>query len=61
MSIPTEKELEKLKEAELNGDSELFHCEFDDAVEKKLMEFDPEWMKWMNDYYNKSHMSRWYA
>jgi len=61
VSIPTKEELTKLHKAEGESDDEVFHAEFDDLLEKKLMELDPEWMKFMEEFYGKSGLSRWCA
>ena len=50
--------IKKLRE--VKGDSEDYHCEFDDLIEKRLMELDPEFMKALQEEYEKSGKSRWY-
>lgn len=59
MSVPTEKELSKIRQA--SGDDEGYHSEFDTALEVKLKELDPEWMEAMSKEYGESGMSRWCA
>ena len=59
MSKPSQEIIDKLKAAE--GDDESYHVIFDDAIEAKLMELDPEWMKAMKKIYEKSDMARWCA
>ena len=56
---PTKEQLERLKH--LGGDSEAFHSEFDDILEERLMELDPEWMKGVQKVYEDSRASRWCA
>jgi len=55
---PTEEQLSRLRECK---DSEIYHAEFDTILEEKLMELDPEWMKAMQEVYDKSEICRWYA
>ena len=43
MSKPTKEEKDIL--ARSIGDDERYHSEFDDLIEAKLMQLDPEWMK----------------
>lgn len=59
MALPTESELAKLREAE--GDAEKYHSFFDDILEERLDELDPEWMRKMREVYDKSRMARWCA
>ena len=54
-----EEHINKLKE--LIGDDEAYHSVFDDLIEKRLMELDPEYMKAMDEAYSKSDMARWCA
>lgn len=61
VSIPTEEELKTLKQARRRRDGEQFHFAFDEALEAKLLELDPEWMRTMNRFYERSNMGRWYA
>jgi ferritin-like protein len=42
-------------------DSEVFHEKFDELLEERLMELDPEFMKAMTVIYDNSGASRWYA
>jgi hypothetical protein len=42
-------------------DSEDFHFRFDQELELRLMELDPEFMLAMSEYYTTSGYSRWYA
>jgi len=58
---PTVEELRGLKTANKVRDSEQYHYLFDEILEKKLMELDPEWMTEMNKIYDDSKMSKWYA
>lgn len=43
------------------GDSESYHYQFDDIIEERLGELDPEFMKAMTEEYEKSGESRWFA
>lgn len=64
MSKPTENDLAPLKKAKSDrarGDDEQFHIVFDEALEAKLRQLDPEWMAAMDAYYESSGMCRWYA
>ena len=61
MSQPTAKEIARLKKYSDDRDDEAFHSEFDDILEEKLMELDPEWMKAMQNIYGDSKMDRWCA
>ena len=61
MSLPTPDELKGLRVAKRAGDDEVYHSEFDDALEAKLMALDPEWMTAMAKEYKKSLMARWCA
>jgi hypothetical protein len=61
MSIPTKDELALLAKEEDDSDDEGFHAEYDTALEVKLHELDPEWMEAMEQYYQSSGLSRWYA
>ena len=45
----------------IDGDSEDYHGTFDDILEKRLKELDPEFVKAIDEEYDKSGMSRWYA
>jgi len=60
-SEPTEAELSELKDFASKGDDEAFHAHFDDMIERKLRQLDPEWMKAMEKFYEKSGMDRWCA
>ena len=57
MSKPTKEELAELKNRE--GDDEKYHVLFDDLLEAKLHELDPEWLAAMKEAYAKSGMARW--
>jgi len=59
MSTPTLQELALLKTA--LGDDEDYHSTFDDILEEKLMQLDPEWMTAMRQVYKDSRMRRWCA
>ena len=61
MSKPTSEELVELQLAKSKSDDEVFHSAFDDLLEHKLMQLDPEWMKAMQRYYENSNMERWCA
>jgi ferritin-like protein len=43
------------------ADDERFHSVFDDILEERLMELDPEWMQEMKDLYSASGCARWCA
>jgi len=58
MSKPTELELQELQDAK---DDDTYHSVFDDILEKKLMELDPEWMTEISRIYQESGMARWTA
>ena len=45
----------------LLDDSEKYHAKFDDMLEEKLRELDPEWMLEMAKLYEKSGCGRWCA
>lgn len=45
----------------VKGDSEAYHSVFDDLLEERLMELDPEYMKELQRIYNQSGESRWCA
>ena len=53
-------ELRKVAKEKYN-DSENYHCAFDDILERRLEELDPDFMEAMNNEYYKSDMCRWYA
>ena len=61
MSEPTELEVSKLKEYQSRHDDEAYHATFDDLLEEKLMQLDPEWMRAMSKIYYESKMQRWCA
>ena len=52
------KELEPLRE---RHDDEAFHGRFDELLEQRLDELDPDFMQQMRVYYEKSEMCRWCA
>ena len=53
---------ESIKElSKIEGDSEDYHGTFDEILEKRLKELDPDFMKAMDEEYDQSGMSRWYA
>ena len=54
------KEARERLEKEI-GDDESYHSEFDDILEERLTELDPEFMKAMEKEYQESGMSRWCA
>lgn len=41
-------------------ESESYHAEFDDILEERLAELDPDFMKAMEKLYHKSGLMRWY-
>jgi len=43
------------------GDSEAYHSEYDDILEQRLDELDPNFMSSMRRTYDKSGESRWCA
>lgn len=47
--------------AEQEGDSEGYHSEFDDIIEERLMELDPEFMTELQQLYKDSGCARWCA
>jgi hypothetical protein len=49
-----------LNESIRRDDDGRFHSDFDELIEKRLMELDPEFMCLMNDLYTQSRLSRWY-
>lgn len=55
----TKEQIKRLKNE--IGDDESYHSRFDDILEERLMELDPEFMKQMKRAYKKSGMARWYA
>lgn len=57
----TQEQLDRFAKAIERGDSESFHSIFDDLLEERLMELDPEWMKEMQQFYDKTEMARWCA
>lgn len=59
----TEQALEEAKEKlkKQKWDSESYHSYFDDLIEERLMELDPEYMIKMTEIYNESWEARWYA
>lgn len=54
------QEQKKLLAAEGTSD-EGYHGVFDDLLEEHLRMCDPEWMKEMEELYEKSGNGRWYA
>jgi hypothetical protein len=54
------EEARKILEACIGCD-EAYHSRFDDILEQRLEELDPEFMKAMNEEYEKSGMARWCA
>lgn len=56
---PSEENLQRLRKQV--PDDEGYHGVFDDLIEARLMELDPEWMNAMKKEYEASGMSRWYA
>ena len=61
MSKITEEEKEMLEKATIESDDEAFHSTFDMLLEMKLEKLDSEWMKEMEELYDKSNMARWCA
>ena len=67
MSKPTREDLIKLSRnrydfSNMHGmDAEGFHDDFDQILEAKLDELDPEFMKSMREVYDASRCDRWYA
>lgn len=59
MSQPHEGTLIELRK--IIGDDEAYHGYFDDILEAKLMELDPEWMTAMKKEYKNSGNRRWCA
>ena len=59
MSKVSEDDKDRLRWA--IGDDESYHLRFDDILEEKLTELDPEWMEEMSALYEASDMSRWCA
>ena len=57
---PNKEHLQRLRE-QIPCGAESYHWEFDQILEERLMELDPEWMQTMQDEYVKSGMARWYA
>ena len=57
---PTDAQLERLRTCSPK-DSEYYHRYFDELLEERLMELDPEWMQAMKDEYDNSGKRRWYA
>lgn len=57
----TQEQLERLAPSLQRGDDEGFHSIFDDLLQERLMELDSEWMKEMEEFYEKSGMQRWCA
>lgn len=58
--------MEKINEAllklvSLSGDSEMYHSVFDDIIEERLMELDPDFMTALQEAYKKSGASHWCA
>lgn len=51
----------RLKDAVDNEDDEDFHSMFDDLIEERLAQLDPDFLKAMKDYYDETGMSRWCA
>ena len=43
------------------GNDEIYHEEFDNIIEKRLMELDPDFMNAMQEEYKRSNMGRWCA
>lgn len=43
------------------GDSECYHSVFDDILEERLKELDPDFMEEMEKEYDKSGCARWCA
>lgn len=54
------EEAKKLLKAE-EGDSEGYHGVFDEIMEARLTELDPDFMEALNKLYEASNESRWYA
>ena len=56
----TEQALEEAKEKlkKQKWDSESYHSDFDDLIEERLMELDPEYMIKMTEIYNESWEAR---
>ena len=59
MSQPSKREIDALKE--IQGDDERYHGTFDDLLEARLRELDPEWIEAMLKIYRDSKMARWCA
>ena len=59
MSKVTEEEVQILKDE--IGDSEGYHSVFDELLENKLSELDPEWLEEMRQLYYDSGCDRWCA
>ena len=57
MSIEEAKEMLKSR----IGDDEAYHSIFDEILEARLDELDPDFMNSMRQLYEDSEMSRWYA
>ena len=58
---PTESQFKRLSNKKRSGDDEGYHSVFDDLLEERLRELDPEWIEEMLKEYDKSEMSRWCA
>ena len=59
MSKPTMRQIERLRNC--GRDDECYHGEFDNILEEKLKELDPEWIKEMQEEYERSGNARWCA
>ena len=65
MAYTTEEALasakERLEKHNREHDSEEYHVTFDEILEDRLAELDPEFMNRMKQMYENSNQSRWYA
>jgi hypothetical protein len=43
------------------GDSEIYHSTFNDIIEKRLMELDPDFMTALQEVYKNFGAARWCA
>ena len=59
MSKPTKALIDHM--LSFRRDSEAFHSAFDDELEEKLDQLDPEWMNEMRMLYAESGCDRWCA
>ena len=61
MAMPSEEDIERLRALAARHNDEAYHSFFDELIEAKLEELDPQWMRVMREEYEQSQMGRYCA